>query len=254
MNLLLTNDDGYDSPGLKALAERLAQDNSVYILAPDSNRSAVSHHFTMFRKNTFTKISENVYACSGYPADCTFAGAIGNLFDVKIDAVIAGINIGANMGTDIIYSGTCAAARQAVLIGLPGIAVSIDPVDWQKAEKEGFKFTAVADFLAKNLEKLIFLCSLEYPRAFVNINASSLDSYKGAKLANELCVRNYGDSIKFKKDGEKISESEIVMGQNHTEVLPETDFGISRSGYIAVSKVYADPMAERIVDGISFSM
>ena len=254
MNLLLTNDDGYDSPGLEALAEKLTQKHSVFILAPDSNRSAVSHHFIMFRKNTFTKISENIYACSGYPADCTFAGAVGNLFGVKIDAVIAGINIGANMGTDIIYSGTCAAARQAVLIGIPGIAVSIDPVDWEKVKKEGCKFTAIADFVTKNLEKLISLCTLEYPRSFVNINASSLDSYKGAKIANELCFRNYGDSIKFKKDGDNVSESEIVMGENHTELLPDTDFGISRNGYIAVSKVYADPLPERIVDGISFSM
>ena len=147
-----------------------------------------------------------------------------------------------------------AAARQAVLIEIPGIAVSIDPVDWKIAEKEGCKFTAIADFLAKNLEKLISLCSLEYPRSFVNINASSLDTYKGAKIANQLCVRNYGDSIKFKKEGDKVSESEIVMGANRTEKLPDTDFGISRDGYIAVSKVYADPLSERIVDGISFSM
>ena len=61
MNLLLTNDDGYDSPGLKALAGRLAREHQVFILAPDSNRSAVSHHFTMFRKNTVKKISDNVF-------------------------------------------------------------------------------------------------------------------------------------------------------------------------------------------------
>ena len=254
MNLLLTNDDGYDSPGLKALADRLAREHQVYILAPDSNRSAVSHHFTMFRKNTLRKISDNVYACSGYPADCTFAGSVGGFFGVKIDAVIAGINIGANMGTDIIYSGTCAAARQAVLINIPGIAVSIDPVDWETARREGCKYTAIADFVAKNLKTLMSLCTLKAPRSFVNINACSLDSYKGANLTSELCLRNYKDSINFIDKGDGLFETEIVMGENITEKLPETDFGITRDGYIAVSRVYADPLAESIVDGILFSM
>ena len=270
MNLLLTNDDGYDSPGLKALAERLSLEHKVYIVAPDSNRSAVSNHFAMFKSNSFTKISDNVYACSGYPADCTFAGLCGELFGVKMDALIAGINIGANMGTDIIYSGTCAAARQSVLMETPAIAVSVDAVDWKKAQSQPLQYEPLADFVAKNLKTLIGLNRLTFPRAFVNINGCSINNmegnlsqYKGAKITTKLCVRDYKDGISFVdkeataevvgKDN-KIKQSVFIPGPNHTEKEEGTDFTATREGYIAVSVVYADPRACENIDGISFSM
>ena len=125
MNLLLCNDDGFDSEGIKVLAKKLSQKHKVYIVAPDSNRSAVSHHITMFKENTLIKLDDNLYSCSGFPVDCVFTGIESSLFGVKIDAVISGINRGANMGTDIIYSGTCAVARQGVLSGLPSVAFSL---------------------------------------------------------------------------------------------------------------------------------
>ena len=83
------------------------------------------------------------------------------------------------MGTDIVYSGTCAVARQGVLSGVPSVAVSLDPVSWDTIDKEGFKFEALADFTAKNIEKLLGLAKTTPPRAFVNINALSIDSYQG---------------------------------------------------------------------------
>ena len=264
MNLLLTNDDGYESPGLKVLAETLAKEHKVFVVAPDSNRSAVSNHFTMFRSNGFTKISDNIYSCSGYPADCAFAGLCGGLFEEKMDALVAGINIGANMGTDIIYSGTCAAARQAVLMGFPAVAVSLDAVNWEWAKAAGLKFEPLAGFVLKNLEKLVSLNRLEYPRGFVNVNACSVNNmekgvgdgehYKGARIAGKLCVRDYKDSIKFVQQEKDLKKSEFVPGENHTEKEAGTDFTITREGFIAVSVVSADPCAFENIDGISFSM
>ena len=257
MNLLLSNDDGFDSPGLNILAKRLAEKHTVYIIAPSSNRSAVSHHITMKESNTITKLSDNIYSCTGYPVDCIFAGLESSLFGVKIDGTVSGINKGANMGTDIVYSGTCAVARQGVLSGVPSIAVSLDPVDWNTVEKEGFKFDALADFTAKNIEKLLGLARTTPPRAFVNINALSIEKYKGVRFADEPCIRAYNDKVAVIHDKDDKYHTEFIMGHNQTPVVSTTDYGCCREGYVAVSLVYADPVfaqTTELVDYKDFSV
>ena len=74
MNLLLSNDDGFASEGLNILAKKLSEKHKVFIIAPDSNRSAVSHHITMVTQNNMTKLADNIWSCSGYPVDCVFTG------------------------------------------------------------------------------------------------------------------------------------------------------------------------------------
>lgn len=253
MNLLLANDDGYEAEGLRILAERLALEHNVYIVAPAGNRSAVSNHITMFNPTVIREISKNVWACEGYPSDCACIGIESNLFDVKFDAVVSGINCGANLGTDIIYSGTCAAARQAILNHVPAIALSVDPIDWEKASKEGFKYKALADFAAKNLETLISLCRLENPRAFVNVNGASIDEYKGAKLSKELCIRKYDDRLEIVHEND-ITKSEFKSsGSSAPDCSAESDFAIVRDGYVSVSIVNTDPVCQT-VEGVSFKL
>ena len=257
MNLLLSNDDGFDSEGINILAKKLSQNHNVYLIAPDSNRSAVSNHISMTASNTLVKIYENIWSCSGYPGDCVFVGLESNLLGVKIDGVVSGINKGANMGTDIIYSGTCAIARQAVLSGIPAVALSLDPVSWDTIKQDGFKFEALADFASKNIEKLLSLSKMEPPRAFVNINALSVENYKGVKFAEKPCTRVYGDKTIVIHDKDDKYHTEFVMGRNQTPLLSNTDFGICREGYIEISLVYADPIfAEmpKIVDYKDFSL
>ena len=257
MNLLLSNDDGFDSEGLKILADKLSQKHRVFIIAPDSNRSAVSHHITMVKANTMTKLAENIWSCSGYPVDCVFTGLESNVLGVKIDGVVSGINRGANMGTDIVYSGTCAIARQAVLSGVPGIAVSLDPISWETVKTDGIKYDALAAFVADNIEKLLGLAKITPPRAFVNINALSVEKYEGVKFADKPCVREYGDKTIVVHDHDDKYHTEFVMGGNKTPELEDTDHGICRKGYIALSLVYADPIFEelaKIVDYKDFSL
>ena len=257
MNLLLSNDDGFDSEGLNILAKKLSEKHKVFIIAPDSNRSAVSHHITMTTPNIMTKLDENIWSCSGYPVDCVFTGLESNVLGVKIDGVVSGINRGANMGTDIVYSGTCAIARQAVLSGVPGVAVSLDPVSWETVKTDGMKYEALAKFTAENIEKLLGLAKITPPRAFVNINAMSVDSYKGVRFADKPCVREYGDKTIVVHDKDDKYHTEFVMGGNKMPVLEDTDHGICRTGYIAVSLVYADPIFEeiaKIVDYKDFSL
>lgn len=248
MNLLLTNDDGYQSQGLKLLAEKLSEKHKVFVVAPDSNRSAVSHHYTMYSENTIKFLGNNWWNCSGYPADCVFAGLSNALFPEKIDAVVAGINYGPNLGTDIIYSGTCAAARQSILLGVPAIAVSVDPIDWGKAQKEGFKFGAMTEFILNNLENLLSMAKLEYPRGFINVNGASLEKYKGVKIVSKTCMRSYNDRLDLIPQEDGSYKTKLVYGIDHPVFDAECDRDVCHDGYITVSGIYADPISYPLED------
>lgn len=251
MNVLIANDDGYTAEGLNVLAKKLSEKHNVYVVAPDSNRSAVSHHITMFRDNELKKINDKVYACSGYPSDCVAIGLMSDLFDFKFDVVVSGINHGGNLGTDIVYSGTCGAARQAVLNGVPGIAVSVEPYDWKEIQKTGFKFEALAEFVCNNLETLAGLSSTKAPRTFVNINGAPEDKYKGVKISNKLCIREYHDKLRIVEEGEKlISKFDPGFGSSvqETDIY---DYDIVHDGYIAVSVVYAEPVCDDLIKDVN---
>ena len=163
MKILLTNDDGIHAPGLEALFGVLEPEHEVWIVAPDKQRSGVSHAITMQHPGKIKKIGEHRYSCSGTPVDCVILSGLGAVPFVP-DIVISGINQGPNLGTDIIFSGTCGAARQAALGGLPGIAVSC------ARYSEPFIYDAAAAFVAQNIEKLSAACD---PGVFININAPS---------------------------------------------------------------------------------
>ena len=129
MNVLLTNDDGIYARGLWALYNRLAEKHHVAVIAPDRERSAVGHAITLHQPLRATQISLNGgyggYAVNGTPADCIKLG-IAEILTQPPDVVIAGINLGANVGANLNYSGTVAAAKEAALCGMIGIAVSIE--------------------------------------------------------------------------------------------------------------------------------
>lgn len=253
MNILLANDDGIECNGIQVLAERLSKEHNVFMVAPESNRSAVSHHLTMFNATKLKKYKTNQWSCSGFPGDCAFIGISSDLFDEKIDVVVSGINAGANLGTDIVYSGTCGAARQAVLDGIPAIAVSVD-FDWDKITKDQVKYEAMADFIAKNLETLMALSSTAYPRIFVNVNGNSVDEYKGVKFTEELCVRTYGDGIRLEDTEDGKLAHYLVGGNKVRNYSPLSDAVAVENDYVSVSRVYADPMCTKAVDDLKFKL
>lgn len=128
MNILLTNDDGIYAPGLEALYKHLALRHSVSVIAPDREQSAVGHGITLNEplraKRVFVNHAFQGYAVSGTPADCIKLGVL-EILKSKPDFVISGINPGANVGVNVNYSGTVAAAKEAALYGIPAIAASI---------------------------------------------------------------------------------------------------------------------------------
>jgi len=171
MRILLTNDDGIQSDGLVALIDALnglrdARGEPLYeiwTVAPEHERSGVSHAMTLKKPTKIKKLGDFRYSCSGTPADCIIVAGHTVLREIP-DLVISGINRGPNLGTDIIYSGTCGAARQAALAGIPAIAISCASFG-DSAEYQG-----LTSFLTDNLERLVALWK---PDSFININGPS---------------------------------------------------------------------------------
>ncbi len=160
MKILLTNDDGVSSPGILALKDILSREHEVWLIAPDGDRSGYSHAITLREPVRISSRGEGIFACSGTPADCVLYG-LGGFLEHPVDLVLSGINLGPNLGTDILFSGTAAAARQGTLKGIPAIALSMDSggssVDLREA----------AAFVSRKLDSLM---SLRQDECFLNIN------------------------------------------------------------------------------------
>jgi 5'-nucleotidase len=124
MRILISNDDGYFSPGLACLAEHLARIADVVVVAPERDRSGASNSLTLDRPLKLRRAANGFYYVDGTPTDCVHMAVTGML-DQQPDMVVSGINDGANMGDDTIYSGTVAAATEGFLLGIPSIAISL---------------------------------------------------------------------------------------------------------------------------------
>ncbi|MEZ4742147.1 MAG: 5'/3'-nucleotidase SurE [Bdellovibrionota bacterium] len=181
---LLSNDDGVHAPGIGILANVVALFGDVVVVAPHTERSATSHSITILTPLRYERLEENVYAVEGTPADCVLF-AYRELLDRKPDWVISGINRGANLGTDTIYSGTVGAAVEGVLQGSRAMAVSCDGQD-----TKNLNYETAAIIVEKILEKRANICSNF--RGLMNINVPSvpIEDIKGIKPA-VLGRRNY---------------------------------------------------------------
>lgn len=233
MNILLTNDDGYNAPGIHRLAEALNKKHSVYIVAPEKEMSGTSHSVSFFSGITYRKINCDdaigAFAVSGSPGDCVLFGIKYLMPDIKFDVVLSGINNVWNVGTDVLYSGTFGAAQEATFLRHIGIAVSV------RAGNEENYFAA-AKFIKDNLSKLVELsdtdCTLN-----VNVPTGDETKIKGVKIA-PLSFHPYDE--KFKKqiahDG---SEVFFVSGTPcpFTAEHEGGDCKLVHDGYITITPV-----------------
>ena len=124
MHILITNDDGYLAPGIRALAEELSRVAEISVVAPDRNRSGASNSLTLHRPLRVEQSPEGFYYVDGTPTDCVHL-ALSGFLEMSPDMVVSGINAGPNLGDDVLYSGTVAAAMEGRYLGLPAIAVSL---------------------------------------------------------------------------------------------------------------------------------
>ena len=136
MRILLSNDDGYFAPGIEALAEALSGLGDIVVVAPEQNRSGASNSLTLDRPLYLKKSANGFYFVNGTPTDCVHLAVTGML-DSLPDIIVSGINHGANMGDDTIYSGTVAAATEGYLLGIPSIAISLTSFEGKNFETAG---------------------------------------------------------------------------------------------------------------------
>lgn len=235
MNILLTNDDGIEARGINILAEHLSEHN-LWIVAPDRERSGFSHSITLRDPVRMKERGVRRIGCSGTPADCVLFGILGVLSE-KPDLIISGINHGPNLGTDIIYSGTAAAARQGALMGVPSVAVSVTNTDSQTA------YVDAAKFIAQNVEILVTLGSKD---DFINVNVpGNIDTDVPVAITHPS-RRIYNDKLeRFKSpDG---ADYLFLTGTVSEDNIPEgSDFWAIRKGRISVSPIYLYPVNNQL--------
>ncbi|MBI2301195.1 MAG: 5'/3'-nucleotidase SurE [Armatimonadetes bacterium] len=233
MRILVCNDDGIRAPGLRALVVALAEVGEVVVAAPERERSAVSHAITMhkpLRAHRTEVAGATAWAISGTPSDCILL-AIRELLDAPPDVVAAGINRGANLGEDAWYSGTVAAAVEAALLGVPGIAFSVtafQDLDW----------TAAADY-ARHLTPRV---AAQADRELVlNVNVPNLPPDRIAGW--ELCTqgrRGYATDFDRRRDPRGGDYYWLGTGSPRDEPVPGTDLAAIAAGRIAVTPLSVD--------------
>jgi 5'-nucleotidase len=178
--ILLTNDDGIEAEGLQTLEKVLKDLARIVVVAPDQERSAVSHGLTIYTRLEFKEIKLDHYALNGTPADCVIM-ALRQSFVPSPDLIVSGINHGANLGDDIMYSGTVAAAREAARQGIPAIAISQAYDDKPIRFKEGAEYSR--DLISALLQKGLGgeLC--------LNVNIP-VRKIKGVRITRQGCSEN----------------------------------------------------------------
>ncbi len=229
MRILLTNDDGIDAPGIKTLA-RVLRDagHEIIVVAPSTEQSATSHSITLHQPLRIHDRGEQHYAVTGSPADCMIL-AFSSIIKDDIDLVISGINAGQNMGEDILYSGTVAAALEAMFIGQKSIALSI-------AAYHDQMFETAAHFMKQFIDEGIL--DLIEGKMALNINVPNLpiDEVKGVKVTT-IGHRKYEDFVKEQKDprGRKIYW--IGGAKAIWEEKENTDFQVLNDGKISITPI-----------------
>ncbi|MDI6714634.1 MAG: 5'/3'-nucleotidase SurE [Thermodesulfovibrio sp.] len=154
--ILVTNDDGFFSKGIQTLAEILQELGEVYIVAPDRDRSAVSHALTMHRPLRVDLIKEKCFSVNGTPTDCVVVG-VKKLLPREPDLLVSGINKGANLGEDVTYSGTVSAAIEGTILGVPSFAISLVGERPFRYETASYFALRIAKFiLEKNFQLILF--------------------------------------------------------------------------------------------------
>jgi len=231
MRILVTNDDGFEAEGLVILAEVLSREHDVRILAPDRERSGVSQAITLCDAQKLRKVGRNAFSCSGTPTDCVLLAMLGAI-GFEPEVVVSGINRGPNLGTDILYSGTCAAAREAVLAGVPGIAVSC------ASRAPSLRYGGAASFVLKRLDALAAACS---ENAFVNVNAPSVDDDSLEAIWTHPCRRAYANEIKSFSGPDGFDYFFLMGGESGARADDASDVSIVSAGKVSVSRILVQP-------------
>jgi 5'-nucleotidase len=231
MRLLLTNDDGVHSDGITALLNALAASHEVWVVAPEAEKSGGSHSITLHDALKIRKIRERQFSCRGTPADCVMVALLG-LVPGGVDLVLSGINHGPNLGTDILFSGTAAGARQGALMGVASVALSVGTY------RAPFDFGAAASFAARNLDNFKTLGTDDH---FLNINFPATGTSGAETVITFPSRRIYRLELHSydAPDGDRYCFVDGPAPEAHPE--EGSDCMVVSQGLISISPIHAHP-------------
>ena len=247
MHILVTNDDGVTAPGLLALAQEMRKLSKVTVFAPDHNWSASGHVKTMDRplrvRETILADGSPAFSSDGAPSDCVALSLLGFL-EEKVDLVVSGINPNANVGHDVTYSGTVTAAMEAVIDGLPGMAVSMDSPENHRGRLD----YSTAALVARRIMEQVIAQGL--PKGvLLNVNVPYLkeSELKGIMVTRQG-LRVYLDKLERRVDP-RGRPYYWIGGEAPTGVFEEgTDFGALKAGYVSITPLQLDLTARAAMD------
>jgi 5'-nucleotidase len=244
LRVLLTNDDGIEAEGLQALRRALldVDDVELAVIAPDSNRSATARSITTRRPLWVEEIDFGDgsvgYATDGTPVDCVRFASLGLIDGFTADLIVSGINHGSNLGDDITYSGTVAAALEGVVLGIPGIAVSQQSNAREMDFRLGnaFDFSAAAAFTARLVEEIDDLPLPQGTLLNVNVPAGEVDGVDVAHLGKRI----YRDQLSLLNEDSGRKQYRIYGDAPEHDDAEGTDLSAIAAGRIAVTPLHFD--------------
>lgn len=231
MRILISNDDGYFAPGLNVLATHLATIAEITVVAPERNRSGASNSLTLDRPLSVKKASNGFFYVNGTPTDCVHIALTG-LMDKMPDMVISGINDGANMGDDTIYSGTVAAAMEGYLLEIPSFAVSM-------SQHNAMHFETAAKVTVELVQH--YLSSKLTSPTLLNINVPDIpyDALKGKKITR-LGKRHKAEPVSTFKTPRGETVYWVGAAGQPNDGGEGTDFHAVANGYVSISPIQVD--------------
>lgn len=237
MRIMLTNDDGFFAPGIQALYKLLSSDqkHQICIIAPERQRSATGRSITLHKPLFTTQhalSNEDIgFAINGTPTDCVKLALQGDIMPFKPDLLISGINDGPNLGTDIFYSGTVAAAMEGALLKIPSLAVSLASYQYDN-------FVPTAEYIKHLIDSQNKI--LDYKDGLLNINIPGIEQncWKGVRVT-KLGQSTYDNSFEYRK-APLGKEYYWITGKLVYEDENDTDLKAVNEGYISITPLHSD--------------
>lgn len=254
LRVLLTNDDGIGAGGLQTLRRALLalDDIELAVIAPDANQSATARSITFSRPLWVTEVAFEDgtlgYACDGTPVDCVRLASLGLIDGFQPDLIVSGINHGSNLGDDITYSGTVAAALEGVVLGIPGIAVSqqslAGEMDFRLGER--FDFTGAATFVARIVDRLDDVPLPEGTLLNINVPAGTPGGVEVARLGKRI----YQDALEIVEEEDGRRRFRIYGDSPVHDDEPGTDLAAVSAGRVSVTPLHFDLTAAYGLDAL----
>jgi 5'-nucleotidase len=231
MRILLSNDDGYFAPGLAALAKALAGLGEIVVVAPEQNRSGASNSLTLDRPLFLKQATSGFYFVNGTPTDCVHLAVTGMLDELP-DIIVSGINHGANMGDDTIYSGTVAAATEGYLLGIPSIAISLTSFEGKNFDTAGLVAHQLVERYIKDPIKDPILLN-------VNVPDIPFDQIQGMEVTR-LGRRHKAEPVVKMRSPRNETVYWVGAAGAAADAGPGTDFNAVERGVVSITPLQID--------------